>query len=158
MRLALALAAAAACGGAPAPARPLGPPLEAALAALDGGALRLSELRGQVVVVHVFTTWSVAAELERDALVAADARPDVTVIGLAFDPEGYPMIAPWRAATAVPYLIAVADDATRAGRGPFGRVTQIPTTIVLDRAGRVSDRLDHQLSPAQLAAAIARAE
>lgn len=156
--LVLALVTAAACGGAPARPRPVGPPLEASLAALDGGALRLSELRGQVVVVHLFATWSVAADLERDALIAADARPDVTVIGLAFDPEGYPLVAPWRAATGVPYLIALADDPTRTGRGPFGRIQQIPTTIVLDRAGRISDRLDRQLAPTELAAAIARAE
>ncbi|MBK9030547.1 MAG: hypothetical protein IPL61_04275 [Myxococcales bacterium] len=153
--LALALAG---CGGAPAPARPLGPPLDARLAALDGGELGLAELRGQIVVIHVFTTWSLAADLERDALAAADARPDVTVIGLALDPEGYPLVAPWRAATAVPYLIALGDDATRAGGGPLGRITQVPMTIVLDRAGRVTDRLDHQLSPAELDAAIARAQ
>lgn len=146
-----------ACGGAPPVAAPRGPALDATWPALDGGEVRLSELRGQVVVIHVFTTWSLAADLERDALIAADRADDVTVVGLAFDPEGYALVSPWRNATAVPYLIALVDAPTRAGTGALGRIVQIPTTVVLDAAGRVTARLEHQVEPAELDAAIARA-
>ena len=152
--LALALAA---CGGPPSAATPRGPAIDAAWPALDGGDIRLSELRGQIVVIHVFTTWSLAADLERDALIEADRADDVTVIGLAFDPEGYPLVSPWRNATAVPYLIVLADDPTRTGASALGRIVQIPTTVVLDAAGRVTARLEHQVAPAELDAAIARA-
>lgn len=159
-RAALALVAALAgvgCGGrAPAPVAP-GPVLDAAWPALDGGEVRLAELRGQIVVLHLFTTWSAAADLENDALAAADARPDVTVVGLALDPDGYTVVAPWRRGADVHFLIALADDATRAGVGPLGRIAQIPTTIVLDRSGRITARAERQLAPAELDAAIARA-
>lgn len=148
----------AGCGGrAPAPTAARGPVLDTAWPALDGGELRLAELRGQIVVLHVFTTWSAAADLENDALTAADARPDVTVIGLALDPDGYTVVAPWRRGADVHFLIALADDATRAGAGPLGRIAQIPTTLVLDRSGRIVARAERQLTPAELTAAIARA-
>lgn len=165
-RLALGLAAAvavalAACGGPAAPKpvapAPAAPALDAAWPALDGGTVELAELRGKIVVLHVFTVWSLSAQLELEALDAADARPDVVVIGLALDPEGYVVVAPWRKGSGARHLIALADDATRTGAGPLGRLPGVPITIVLDRAGRVSERFDRQLEPAELTAAVERA-
>lgn len=158
MRIAIAALALAACGGStPTPQPPTGPAIEQAWPALDGGILELASLRGQIVVIHAFATWSLAAQLETEALGAADARPDVVVVGLALDPEGYVLVSPWRKGSDVAYLIALADDATRVGTSALGRIREVPTTFVLDRAGRVAVRIDHQLSPADLDAAIARA-
>lgn len=151
------LAALAACGGrAPAPAAPVGPPIDATWAALDGGEVRLAELRGQRVVLHLFTTWAAAADLDNDQLAAADAADDVVVVAVALDAEGYTMVTPWRRATGVGFLVALADDATRAGAGPLGPVREVPTTLVLDRSGRIVARLEHQLAPGELARTIAR--
>lgn len=158
-RAALALGlAVAGCGAAPSTATgPIGPALTLSWPALDGGTIDVTRFRGQIVVLHVFTTWSLAAQLELDALGAADARPDVVVIGLALDAEGYLMVAPWRRGSRTEYLIALADDATRAGATALGRVREVPTTVILDRRGRLAQRLEHQLAPAELDAAIARA-
>ena len=73
------------------------------------------------------------------------------------DPEGYAMVAPWRKGAGARYLIALADEPTRAGDGPLGRIREVPTTIVLDGAGRVAARFDRQLAPGELDAAIAAA-
>jgi hypothetical protein len=146
-----------ACRAAPRPRAASGSPLSVHWPALDGGEFAIDSLRGQIVVIHVFTTWSLAAGLEVEALTAADAEPDVTVIGLALDPEGYPLVAPWRRASDVHYLIALSDAATRSGAGPLGRISSVPTTIVLDRSGRVAVRVEQQLTPEQLHAAIAAA-
>lgn len=157
MRAALLLIALAGCGH-PAPARPpVGPPLALAWPALDGGTIELASFRGQVVVIQAFSTWSLTDPLAIDALGVTDARPDVIVIGLALDAEGFVLVAPWRKGSDVHYLIALADQPTRAGTGPLGRIREVPTTIVLDRAGRVSARFDRQVVPAELDAAIARA-
>jgi peroxiredoxin len=154
----IAAIAIAACGGSPAhPRPPPGPVLELAWPALDGGTIALADFRGQVVVLHAFATWSLAAQLEVEALGAADLRDDVVVIGVALDPEGYVLVSPWRKGSGVRYLIALTDEATRAGGSALGRIREVPTTFVLDRRGRVVERLDHQLSPAELDAAIARA-
>ncbi|MBE7448774.1 MAG: TlpA family protein disulfide reductase [Kofleriaceae bacterium] len=137
--------------------RAAGPPLILTLAAVDGGEIALAEHRGKVVVLHVFTTWSLAAHAELDGLRAADALPDVVVIGLALDPEGRLLVAPWRAAADVGYLIALADDAVRAGHGPLGRLAAVPMTIVLDASGRVFRRLERPLAEGELAPIVAAA-
>lgn len=149
-------ALAVACGAAPRP-RPLGPPVIATWPALDGGEVAVAALRGQIVVINVFATWSPATALELPVLAAADAAPDVTVIGLALDPEGYPLVAPWRTASDVTYLIALADEPTRAGAGALGAIAAVPTTIVLDRAGREIARLTGQLDDTSLDRAVDRA-
>ncbi|HVK72018.1 MAG TPA: TlpA disulfide reductase family protein [Kofleriaceae bacterium] len=162
---ALAACVLLACGGRPGggAATPpgvvgaTGAPIAMVLPALDGGSLDLASLRGQIVVLHVFTTWSLAAQAEVDALRAADQRPDVTVVGVALDPEGHLLVAPWRNASEVRYLIGLADDAVRAGKSPLGPLPSVPTTIVLDRAGRIHGRADRQLTPAELDAMIAAA-
>jgi hypothetical protein len=158
MRVALALIAAVGCGtSAPAPRAPTGPALALTWPALDGGTVELARFRGQVVVIQAFTTWSLTDPLATDALGVADARPDVVVIGLALDAEGFVLVSPWRKGADVHYLIALADEPTRAGTSALGRIREVPTTFVLDRAGRVAERVDRALSATELDAAIARA-
>ncbi|MBZ0231878.1 MAG: redoxin domain-containing protein, partial [Deltaproteobacteria bacterium] len=115
MRLAALLAAiaiAAGCGGdrgavpgtTPVPSG--APPVALTLPALDGGDVEVASYRGKIVVLHVFTTWSLAAQAEVEALAAADAAEDVVVIGVALDAEGRTLVAPWRSGAGVAYLVA----------------------------------------------------
>jgi len=133
---------------------PDAPPIELALPALDGGELSLASYRTKVVVVHVFTTWSLAAQAEVEALNTADAAEDVVVIGIALDTEGHMLVAPWRSGADVRYLIALADEPTRAGQSVLGNVSAVPITIVLDAKGRVAARADRQLASGELGAMI----
>ena len=79
------------------------------------------------------------------------------MIGLALDEEGYQLVAPWRAASQVRYQVALASDAVRAGQSPLGPIAVVPTTIVLDRAGRPVARVERQLAAGELDALIDRA-
>lgn len=166
--LVVAIVLAAACGGKGSPpsgswgpsGRSTGagaPPIELVLPALDGGELSLAAYRGKVVVLHVFSTWSLAAQAEVEALSTADAAEDVVVIGIALDTEGRPLVAPWRNGSDVRYLVALADDPTRAGQSALGALSAIPITIVLDRAGRLAVRADRQLTSGELERMIATA-
>lgn len=164
MRRAAMLVALAACGGGGArtdgvtvPADTRGPGMTLTLAALDGGELDLATLRGKLVVLHVFTTWSLAAQAELDALATADAADDVVVVGIALDEEGRALVAPWRNGADVRYLITLADDAVREGSSPLGPLTVVPTTFVLDDAGRVRARAERALAPGELDALLADA-
>ena len=139
-----------ALGCGPRALRPRSAPLALVLPALDGGALQLRDLRGQLVVLHVFTTWSVAAQLDVEQLVAADALPDVTVVGIALDADGRPLVAPWRAAAEVRYLITLADDTVRAGRSALGPLPEVPTMFILDDEGRIVTRREGQLQRDEL--------
>jgi hypothetical protein len=150
--LALAMLLAMACGGS-AP----GPRLALTVAALDGGDLDLARYRGRVVVLHLFTTWDLGAQVDLLQLEAAAARKDVAVIGVALDPEGYELVAPWRTGSEVTYQLALADDAIRSGTSPLGTIDVVPTTIVLDRQGRIAARVPRALAAGELATLIDRA-
>lgn len=154
-----AVAACGACGGggggggagtSTVPRADRGAPLSMVLPALDGGELELASLRGKLVVLHMFTTWSLAAQAELDSLAAADAAEDVVVLGVALDPEGHALVAPWRNGAGVRYLITLGDAAVRDGTSPLGRIHTVPTTILLDREGRIRDRADRALAPGEL--------
>lgn len=131
--------------------------IDLTLPAVDGGDVSLAAHRGTIVVLHVFTTWSLAAQADVAALSEADAAEDVVVIGLALDIEGRMLVAPWRSGADVHYLIALADDATRAGTTPLGPLRAVPITIVLDSQGRIAARADHPLTRAELDAMISSA-
>jgi hypothetical protein len=155
MRWLAVLALVAACGGTPAPRGPR-MPISLVLRAADGGEIDVLDYRGKVVVLHVFTTWSLGATGDVPQLAAAHARPgkQVVVIGIATDPEGFVVVSPWRAALDVRYLIALADDGFRAGDSALGAVPAVPATILLDRNGAIAKRIDRQLQEGELAAAI----
>jgi hypothetical protein len=156
--LVLAALAGVVCGGGAAAARRGGgAPLGLVLPAADGGEIELAAYRGQVVVLHVFTTWSLAATADVPQIAEADAQAGVRAVGIALDPEGYAVVAPWRRALGVGYLVALADDELRAGRTALGRVAEVPVTIVLDRWGQLVRRIDRQLADGELAAVLAEA-
>jgi peroxiredoxin len=148
---------AAGCGGGGARSRPTGPPIDLRIESVDGGEVLLSSYRGRVVVVHVFATWAPAAHADADELIKlhrARSR-DVTVIGIALDPEGRRFVAPWKSALDAPYVVGLADDAIRAGQSPLGKIKQVPATFVLDRGGRIARRIERQLQAGEIDSVVA---
>lgn len=155
MRALALLLIVAACGGGAANAPGSQIPVTLVLPAVDGGEVELGAYRGQVVVLHVFTTWSLAATGDVAQLSEADDRDDTVVVGIATDPEGSTTVVPWRKALGVRYLVALADDAFREGRTAVGKIAEVPATIVLDPSGVIARRIDRQLAQGELAAVIA---
>jgi hypothetical protein len=135
----------AACGG---PARgPEGPAARGAGVAglvplLDGGELELASLRGQPLVVHFFTTWSLPSQADVEELLATReqlGRDHVHILGIALDPEGYKLVSPWRAGAGADYTIALATPEILAGQSPFGDVlAAVPSTVLVDAGGSVA--------------------
>jgi peroxiredoxin len=154
MRVLLLLVLLAACGGGGGARGATRHPIGLVLPATDGGEIDIVDHRTKAVVLHVFTTWSLAATGDVPQLLEAAKRDDVTVIGIALDLEGYTVVAPWRRALGVTYLVALATDSFRAGGSALGDVGAVPVTIVLDRRGRIAQRIDRQLTDGELARVI----
>ncbi len=71
------------------------------------------------------------------ALIALDPRDNRELVEL------------YRKALKVTFPVAMADDTLRSGAGPFGDVTAVPVTIVLDRAGRVVARIEGRVAKSE---------
>jgi cytochrome c biogenesis protein CcmG/thiol:disulfide interchange protein DsbE len=103
-----------------------------------GNTLRLSDLKGQVVLLNFWATWCRPCTVEipwftefqreyRDAGLA--------VLGVSMDDDGWASVKPFMADHKINYRVALGnDDITRA----FGAVESLPATVMIDKAGRVA--------------------
>lgn len=156
--LAAVLVAAAACGARAGGGPPAaGPPVRLRLDALEGGEIDTAAYRGRVVVLHLFTSDSTASQLDYDQLAALHQREPrrAVVIGVMVDPARYSIASAWRRGMGARYLLAMADDGLRRGAGPLGLIRTVPTTVILDRAGRLVHRIEQPLRPGELASLVA---
>ena len=160
------LAVDAGCGGSkaavrldpPAPEVPgvssgLNPPVDFAFDSLDERLVSADATRGVPTVIAFVTTSSLSSQAQVDFLVAmakhdidpagspAKDRVHYAVVALESN-ENREMVALYQKALSIPFPVALADAQTLAGTGPFGDLTAVPVTVLLDRAGRVVWRSD----------------
>ncbi len=103
---------------------------------LDGGSVRLSELRGQVVVLNIWASWCPPCQAEMPALQRLHAqRADQGVVVLALNSTVQDTEADARAFAAergltFPIVLDPGGEATRAYQ-----VRALPSTYFIDRRG-----------------------
>ena len=110
-------------------------PVDFSLPQLDGEAMALSDFRGQWVVLNYWATWCAPCRKEIPELSALHTeRSDITVLGIAYEEVDLSVFEEFLAEFSVTYPILVAD--VYAPPEPFGAPRVLPTTIILDPAGR----------------------
>jgi len=131
---ALLLLAAGLTAGATAPAPSPAP--DFSLPARDGGEVRLSSLKGQVVMINFWATWCGPCRKEMPLLEQLQAKYGplgFTLLGVNVEPDS-------AAATAwlksVPVSFPILFDTRNAVAESFG-VQGMPSSVFVDRAGRV---------------------
>ena len=138
--LALCAQAASAAGPAqtltPVPERVRAP--ELVLEAVDGPSLRLSELRGKVVVVNFWATWCPPCRREMPALERLNrlmrGQP-FAIVGIDAGEELEDVLGFRGSVDPAPSFRLLLDREGKALKA-FG-VSGLPTTLVLDREGRI---------------------
>ena len=117
----------------------LGPAPAMAYASLDGSVLELADYEGQVIVVNVWATWCPPCVIETPGFVdlAAEFEGDVQFLGVSVDSDTS-AIRPFAERYGVTYPLLVGPNL--AGVPPDASI--LPTTMVIDRRGRV--RLRHE--------------
>lgn len=135
---------------------------DVAMPALDGGEVRLSQFRGQVVLLNFWATWCGPCRIEIPWFIEFQrkyASQGFTVLGLALD-ENSRVVGPWiekerfevdGEPTAVNYPILLGNDDIASH---FGGYIGLPTTLVISRDGKIAKRfiglVSHNLIQAEI--------
>ena len=121
-------------------------------AKLDGGQLRLSELRGRVVVLNFWATWCIPCRAEIPALNAMQKAMDaegLTIVGVAND-DTVERIQAFQTDLKQDYtLVLGAADVAAQLPAPA-----LPTTYIIDRQGRIREKFIGERSQAAFEAVI----
>lgn len=104
---------------------------------MDGGEWRLGEHRGEVVVVNYWASWCGPCWTETPGLVRLaqeDAPRGLAVVGVPVDESDEKKVRAFVERMGVTYPVAAAQPMSQVAYG----LDEIPTTILLDREGRVA--------------------
>lgn len=144
----LAVLAASCSHSEPAPAVPSSPALESlgvpvhfAYRSIDDAPdISSASLRGRASVLVFITSFDLASQAQARFLTMVQRRhrPRINAAAIALEPaENRPLIEAFRETVGLDYPVALGDAELIAGRGPFGDVSSVPTTVVLDAEGRL---------------------
>jgi hypothetical protein len=144
----LAALALAACSPAPEPeAPPLAvsassertPLRQFAFFTIDGRVASSQRYQGRMTVVALVATYDTASQAQTRFLETVFRRhtPRINALLLVLEPAGHlPLVEAYRSSLALSYDVALADEDTIAGRGPFPGLHHVPSIVLLDREGR----------------------
>jgi len=115
------------------------------LASVDEGTVRLSELKGKVVLLDFWATWCgpcVAGIPHLNELYAENKGEGFEIIGISVDRGGrgksaMETVRAFLQKTAMDYPLAMADARTVSA---YGGIRTIPTAFLIDREGRLRKR------------------
>lgn len=104
---------------------------------MDGGSWRLREHRGQVVLINLWASWCGPCREETPGLVRLyrEMGPqDLEVVGLSLDVGGRDKVRSFVRQFEIPYPIVFPERMSQLAETVEG----VPTTILVDREGRVA--------------------
>jgi cytochrome c biogenesis protein CcmG/thiol:disulfide interchange protein DsbE len=111
---------------------------------LDGAAVRLSNFRGKVVFVNVWTTWCEPCRAEMpsmEALYQRMPKEGFVMLAVSADADGREVVEPFVRELGLTFPVLLDVDGQVPGR--YG-VTGYPETFIIDRNGKV---VAHEIGP-----------
>jgi cytochrome c biogenesis protein CcmG/thiol:disulfide interchange protein DsbE len=104
----------------------------------SGATVKLSALKGKVVLLDFWATWCTGCKEEMPWFMEFQKKykeRGLAAVGVALDEEGWQRVRPYVMEHPINYAIVVGDVAL-ANR--FGVTTALPVTLLIDRAGRIA--------------------
>ena len=108
------------------------------LPAMEGGNATLADYAGRVLLLNFWATWCRPCRVEMPWFVEfqdAFAERGLAVLGVSVD-DDWDVVRAFLEQSPVDYRVALADTADRLA--PFGPITVLPTTWLIDRRGRLA--------------------
>jgi thiol-disulfide isomerase/thioredoxin len=118
-----------------------------ALRDLRGRTVRLSDYKGKVVVINFWATWCPPCRAEMPDLVKMQreyGKRGLQVIGITYPPETLREVREFTRKLKVNYPVVIGTKETKS---LFDQSETLPVTIVIDREGRIRDRIEGMLLP-----------
>ncbi len=109
-----------------------------ALKDADGKVVKLSAYKGKVVLLDFWATWCGPCKIEIPWFMELQRKNKdrgFEVLGVSMDDEGWEVVKPFLADVGVNYRVVIGNDATAQN---YGGVDALPTTFLIDRAGKIA--------------------
>ena len=109
-----------------------------ALPDIQGQEIKLSALKGNVVLLNFWATWCGPCKIEMPWFVEFQRKykdQGFSVVGVSLDYEGWEVVKPFAEEMELNFPVVVGDDAL-ANR--FGGIAALPTTFIIDKEGKIT--------------------
>ncbi len=106
---------------------------------IDGRAATSQGYRGRMTVVALAATYDTASQAQARFVNVAYRRhtPRINALLLVLEPPHHaPLVQAFASSLEIRYDVALADEDTIAGNGPFPGLHHVPSIVLLDRDGR----------------------
>jgi peroxiredoxin len=103
-----------------------------------GADLKLADYKGKVVLLNFWATWCGPCKVEIPWFMEFNKKykdSGFAVLGISMDDDGWKSVKPYLAEKKIDYRIAVGNDDI--GK-LYGGVDALPTTFIIDRAGKIA--------------------
>lgn len=107
---------------------------------LSGNAVKLSDFEGKVVLLNFWATWCGPCRVEIPEFIRIREQYHTRgfeIIGISLDEDGPDDVAAFARRLKINYPVVMGTTETVEGYGPMNL---IPTTLILDRQGRIHSR------------------